>query len=73
MDTRQSFLASSVQFSSVQDGIYALGKVHLRSTPPQSQKFLAKSVTKSIVCVIVSLCVRDNHTMFELDQTRASV
>ena len=27
---------SSVQFSSVQDCIYALGKVHMRSTPPPS-------------------------------------
>ena len=26
-------LFSSVQFSSVQDGIYALGKAHMRSTP----------------------------------------
>ena len=27
------FKVGSVQFSSVQDGIYALGKAHLRSTP----------------------------------------
>ena len=26
------FIISSVQFSSVQDGIYALGKAHMRST-----------------------------------------
>ena len=35
-DVKSIFLfGSSVQFSSVQDGIYALGKAHVRSTPSQ--------------------------------------
>ena len=34
--------AASPRFTSLQDGIYALGKAHMRSTPSLSQKFLQR-------------------------------